>query len=94
MTKTLTLLIAFFAFLSVGNAQEKIAQPAAGVHYGKNINKKNVLSTKELEQKLLTTDTFKGKVEGQVSSVCKMSGCYLILKDRHSRRYVYQKENR
>lgn len=82
MKNTLLALLLLFLVSNSILAQEKVkAEPAkTGINYGKTVNQKNAITVKALEDKLHTKDNFSGKVEGTVSQVCKMSGCYLILK--------------
>lgn len=80
MKKILSLCFVLFTLTTISLAQQKDVKPATvGVNYGKNINQNNAISTQELEKKLLKTHSFTGKVKGQVTEVCKMSGCYLML---------------
>lgn len=80
MKKLVSLCFAFFTLTTISLAQQKEIKPAAiGVSYGKNINQNNAINTQALESKLLKANSFTGKVKGEVTEVCKMSGCYLML---------------
>lgn len=80
MKKILSLCFILVSLVAFSFAQQKETKPAkAGVTYGKNINQKDAISTQALENKLINGKSFTGKVKGQVTEVCKMSGCYLML---------------
>lgn len=80
MKKIISLCFTLISLVTFSFAQQNSIKPAkAGVTYGKNINQKDAISTQALEGKLLNNKSFTGKVKGQVTEVCKMSGCYLML---------------
>ncbi|MFD2553712.1 DUF4920 domain-containing protein [Sphingobacterium tabacisoli] len=80
MKKIVALSIALFTLTTLSFAQQKEVKPSTpGVTYGKSINQNNAISTEALQNKLLRSDTFTGKIKGEVTQVCKMSGCYLML---------------
>lgn len=80
MKNILSLCFILFALTNIVFAQQKDTKPAtAGVTYGKTVNQKNAISTQALENKLVKANSFTGKIKGQVTEVCKMSGCYLML---------------
>ncbi len=80
MKKIITLLLSIFAFIAISNAQTAIQPAKVGVTYGKKVDKKGAISVKQLEKALENSDTFSGKVEGEVIQVCKKKGCFLTLK--------------
>lgn len=80
MKKLISLCICLVALSTAAFAQQKITPSKAGVTYGKGINKKDAISVKSLENNLKKTDSFNGKIEGEVVGVCKKKGCFLTLK--------------
>jgi len=80
MKKLTTLCVCLLAFVSITLAQQKITPAKAGVTYGKAVDNKNAVSVKSLEKSLQKSDSFTGKVEGEVVAVCKKKGCFLTLK--------------
>lgn len=81
MKKLVSAFVFLLALTTVASAQQKPITPAkAGVTYGKSIDKKNAISVKKLEDNLKKKESFTGKIEGEVVSVCKKKGCFLTLK--------------
>ncbi len=60
-------------------AQPNSKQAAKGVKYGAAITEKGAIEVNLLEEKLVTAETFKGKVKGTVTSVCEKKGCWMKL---------------
>ncbi len=60
-------------------AQPNSKQAAKGVKYGASITEKGAIEVNLMEEKLATTDTYKGKVKGTVASVCTKKGCWMKL---------------
>lgn len=80
MKKLVTFCIALLAMSTIATAQQNITPAKAGVTYGKAIDKKKAVTVKTLESTLAKADTYNGKIEGEVISVCKKKGCFLTLK--------------
>lgn len=80
MKKIIGLLFCVLASLQLSQAQQKIEPAKAGVQYGKKIDAKNAISVNKLENNLKKSETFTGKIEGEVVEVCKKKGCFMTLK--------------
>lgn len=80
MKKLLSIYACLLAFVTIASAQQNITPAKAGVTYGKAIDKKNAISVKSLESSLKKNESYAGKIEGEVVSVCKKKGCFLTLK--------------
>ncbi len=80
MKKLISICACLIALVTVASAQQNIKPAKAGVTYGKAIDKKKAVSVKSLESSLAKSDTYTGKIEGEVISVCKKKGCFLTLK--------------
>lgn len=81
MKKIISTLFVLFAIISVSTAQQSnIPSAKPGIHYGKQIDSKGAISVKDLEKKLNTSESFNGKVQGEVVEVCKKKGCFITLK--------------
>jgi len=65
----------FFALSSVA----QIKSAAKGVTYGAKITAANAVEVNILEEKLVTSPSFTGKVKGTVTSVCMEKGCWMKL---------------
>ncbi|QBQ42441.1 DUF4920 domain-containing protein [Sphingobacterium psychroaquaticum] len=80
MKKIIGLLFCVLVSLQLSQAQQKIEPAKAGVQYGKKIDAKNAISVNKLENNLKKSETFTGKIEGEVVEVCKKKGCFMTLK--------------
>ena len=80
MKKLISLCFCVVALATASFAQQSIKPAKAGVTYGKEINKKDAISVKSLENNLKKKENFNGKIEGEVVAVCKKKGCFLTLK--------------
>lgn len=74
--KTLILLIAACFTLSAG---AQIKKAAKGVTYGVKTTATNAVEVNILEEKLVTSPSFTGKVKGTVKEVCQEKGCWMKL---------------
>lgn len=83
-----TLLIAtlfVMAAVTIGFAQQTDVAPAkTGTVYGKEVKKSGTIAPKDVEKQLETAEKFTGKVEGKVTRVCTMKGCWLALENKGS----------
>ncbi len=74
------LFITFVSFLSLSTfAQPNKKAAAAGVQYGAATTAAGAVEVNILEEKLVTADSYKGKVKGTVISVCEKKGCWMKL---------------
>lgn len=64
--------------------QAEIAPAKVGTVYGKDVKKSDAVTVKVVEKQLETTEKFTGKVEGRVTRVCTMKGCWLALENEGS----------
>lgn len=77
MKITITLVATLFCFNLY--AQPNSTPAVKGTNYGVKIVNKGAIEVDVLEQKLETTNTFKGKFKGTVVSVCEKKGCWMKL---------------
>ena len=80
MKKLFTLVFFLVAISTFAIAQQTITPAKPGVTYGKAIDKKGAITVQNLEKQLTDKESFSGKIEGEVVSVCKKKGCFLTLK--------------
>lgn len=81
MKKLVSAFVLMLGLTTIASAQQQPITPAkAGVTYGKSIDKKNAISVKKLEENLTKNNSYTGKIEGEVVSVCKKKGCFLTIK--------------
>lgn len=78
--KTLLAIMTGVLACSWAMAQSDIAPARPGVTYGKPVDGQNALTVVELSEQLETDTLFIGKVEGEVTEVCKKKGCFMKLK--------------
>lgn len=74
--KPLILMIAAFFAVS---ASAQIKKAAKGVTYGTKTTAFNAVEVNILEEKLVGTPSFTGKVKGTVIEVCQEKGCWMKL---------------
>lgn len=80
MKNLIAVVLFIFALSADTLAQQTTIQPAkSGVNYGEPIKNKGAIPVKQLINTLSKTDQYTGKVEGKVTQVCKMKGCWLAL---------------
>lgn len=80
MKNLIAVVLLVFALSAEAFAQQTAIQPAkTGVNYGLPIKNKGAIPVKQLISNLSKTDQYTGKVEGKVTQVCKMKGCWLAL---------------
>ncbi|MEQ1553219.1 MAG: DUF4920 domain-containing protein, partial [Ferruginibacter sp.] len=60
-------------------AQPNSKQAAKGVKYGAATTANGAIEVNLLEEKLITAETFTGKVKGTVATVCQQKGCWMTL---------------
>jgi Domain of unknown function (DUF4920) len=60
-------------------AQPNKKQAVKGSKYGATITKVGAIEVNTLEEKLVSSETYKGKVQGTVASVCEKKGCWMKL---------------
>jgi hypothetical protein len=70
----------FFLLVSVAIFAQSPKPAKKGVTYGAKTNAKDAISVVDLQTKLTTDSLYKGKVEGEVTSVCQTKGCWMTLK--------------
>ncbi|WP_437920947.1 DUF4920 domain-containing protein [Sphingobacterium sp. LRF_L2] len=80
MKNIVSLVIALFVSFQISQAQQPIEPAKKGIQYGKKIDQKNSITVADLEKKLNSSGSYKGKIEGEVVEVCKKKGCFLTLK--------------
>ena len=73
-----TFLSVMLTFLSL-SAMCQIKNAAKGVNYGAKITAANAVEVNIMEEKLVSSPTFIGKVKGTVVSVCQEKGCWMKL---------------
>jgi hypothetical protein len=73
-----TCIIGLVSLLSY--AQPNKVQAKKGSKYGvKTTTEAGAIEVNTLEEKLITAESFKGKVKGTVASVCEKKGCWMKL---------------
>lgn len=72
-----TCLVSFLCFTAFAQPSNK--QAAKGVKYGAGTTEAGAIEVNLLEEKLVTADSYKGKVKGTVASVCEKKGCWMKL---------------
>jgi Domain of unknown function (DUF4920) len=77
MKLIVTCMISLFCLTALAQPNKKAA--SKGVKYGATTTAAGAIEVNLLEEKLITSDTYKGKVKGTVASVCEKKGCWMKL---------------
>lgn len=80
MKKIIGLLFCVLVSLQLSQAQQKNRTCKSGCTIWQKIDAKNAISVNKLENNLKKSETFTGKIEGEVVEVCKKKGCFMTLK--------------
>jgi hypothetical protein len=77
MKSLLTCIMGLFLVTAFAQPNKKAA--AKGIQYGATTTAAGAIEVNLLEEKLITSEIYKGKVKGTVSSVCEKKGCWMKL---------------
>ena len=77
MKTILTCIISLLCLTAFAQPNKKAA--VKGAIYGIKTTEAGAIEVNSLEEKLITTEKFTGKVKGTVASVCTVKGCWMKL---------------
>ncbi len=88
MKRLALLMITSFCILSLLSSCKSKKEPSLSAdgkfeHFGEQINDKGAITVSELISKLETQESVETKVKGTVTSVCKVKGCWMDIKDEN-----------